>query len=137
MCVVGIPIFRFKKYWQRISNLIQIKITPTSKQFLQSDTLNAEKNESYYQQYYVKILRAFHKYTMIKQQIYKKITSRQSGMYYSPGVRLKTILINVYKAKAITTNNQPGKSPDKKKMCRCGSLEHLYNTSKECPVGIS
>ena len=38
--------------------------------------------------------------------------------------------------KALTMKNQPGKSLDKKKRCRCGSLGHLHITSKECPIGI-
>ena len=34
-------------------------------------------------------------------------------------------------------NNQAGKSTDKKKCCRCGSLEHWRITSKDFPIGIS
>ena len=68
-CVVGISIFRFKKYWQRIFNLMEIKTIPTFKQLLQAETLNSDKIKSYYQRYNVKRLRAFHKQAMIKQQI--------------------------------------------------------------------
>ena len=115
---------------------MDIKTELTFKQFLQDKTLNADKNELYYQWYDVKILRAFHKHAMIKQQIYKNILARQSGMGYSPGIQFQTILINVDEAKALTMNNQPGKSTDKKKWCRCGFLELLRITSKEFPVGI-
>ena len=55
---------------------MEIKTTPTFKQFLQAETLNAKKNNSYYQKYDVKILRAFHKQAMMKQQIYKNILAR-------------------------------------------------------------
>ena len=43
--VVGISIFGFKTYWKLVFNLIEIKTTPTFKHFLQSETLNAEKNK--------------------------------------------------------------------------------------------
>ena len=41
------------------------------------------------------------------------------------------------KSKALTMNNQPGKSTDKQKQCRCGSLDQLRITSKEFPIGLS
>ena len=69
--VVGISVFGFKTYWVKVFNLMDIKTTPTFKQFLQAKTINAKKNEPYYQCYDVKILRDFHKQAMIKQQIYK------------------------------------------------------------------
>ena len=50
---------------------------------------------------------------MIKQQIYKNILARRSGMGYIPGIQFQTILINVDEAKALTMNNQSGKSTDK------------------------
>ena len=43
LCVVGISIFGFKKYWQRVFNLMEIKRTPTFKQFFQDKTLNSGK----------------------------------------------------------------------------------------------
>ena len=58
-------------------------------QLLQAETLNAKKNKSYYQQYDVKRLRAFHKQAMIKQQIYDNMLARQSGMYYSQGIQFQ------------------------------------------------
>ena len=42
----------------------------TFKQLLQDETIKSEKNKSYYQQYDVKRLRAFHKQKMIKQTFY-------------------------------------------------------------------
>ena len=48
-CVVGIFIFGFKTYWQRVFNLVEIKTKLTFKQFLQDKTLNADKNKLYYQ----------------------------------------------------------------------------------------
>ena len=57
-------------------------------------------------------------------------------MGYSPGIKFQTILISMDKAKATTMKNQPGKSTDKKKRCRCGFLELLRITSKELLVGL-
>ena len=85
-CVVGISIFRFKIYWKRVFDLIEIKTTSTFEQFLKSETLNAKKNKSYYQRYDVKQLRAFHKQAMIKQQIYNNMLAKRSGMEYSQGI---------------------------------------------------
>ena len=39
---------------------MEIKTMPTFEQVLQAEKINAEKNNSYYQQYYVNQLRAFH-----------------------------------------------------------------------------
>ena len=121
-CVVGVSIFCFKTYWKQVFNFMDIKTTPTFKQFWQAKTLNDEENKSYYQRYDVKILRAFHKQAIIKQQMYGNILARRTGMGYSPGIHFQTGLINMDKSKALTMNNQPGKSTDKKKGCRCGSL---------------
>ena len=79
-CVVGISIFVFNKYWQTFFNLTELNITPTSKQFLQDEKLNTDKNKAYYQWYYVKIMRAFHKQAIMKQKTYKNILVRKSGM---------------------------------------------------------
>ena len=68
-CVVGMSIFGFKTYWKQVFDLIEIQTTPKFEQFLQAETLNAEKSKSYYQRYDVKQLRAFHKQAIIKQQI--------------------------------------------------------------------
>ena len=78
-CVVGLSIFEIKTYWKRVFNLMSFKTTPTFKQFLQAKTINTKKYKSYYQLYDVKILRAFNKQEMIKQQIYENIISRGSG----------------------------------------------------------
>ena len=114
LCVEGISIFGFKKYWKIVFNLMNIKTTPTVKQILQAKILNAEKTNSYYQLYDVKILRALHKQEMIKQNIYKNILSRKIGMYCSPEIQFQTSRINMDEAKALTMNNQAGKSTDKK-----------------------
>ena len=45
---------------------MEIKRTPTFKQFFQSKALNVDRNKSYYQQYDVKQLRDFHKQAMTK-----------------------------------------------------------------------
>ena len=45
-CVVGISIFRFKKYWKQVFALMEIQTTSTFKQLLQSETLNADNNKS-------------------------------------------------------------------------------------------
>ena len=60
---------------------MEIQKTTSFEKFLQSETLNAEKKKSYYQQYDVKRLRPFHKQEMIKQQIYDNMLARQIGMY--------------------------------------------------------
>ena len=84
--VVGISIFGFKIYWKQVLNLMEIQTTRTFEQFLQAETLNVEKNKSYYQYYNVKQLRDFHKKEMMKQQIYDNMLARWSGMEYSPGI---------------------------------------------------
>ena len=94
-CVVGISILGFKTYWQRVFNLMEIQTTQTFKQFLQAETLNAEKKKSFYQRYDVKLLRAFHKQAIMKQQIYENMTTRRSGMDYSPGIQFQTSIINI------------------------------------------
>ena len=48
-CAVGISIFGFNTYCKLVFNLMDMKTTPTFKQFLQSKTINTEKNKSYYQ----------------------------------------------------------------------------------------
>ena len=83
-CVVGISIFRFKKYWHKVFNFMELNMSPAFKQFLQYKTVNADKNKVYYQQYYVKIMRAFHKQAIMKQQIYNNILVMQGIMDYSP-----------------------------------------------------
>ena len=58
--VVGISIFGFKTYWKQVFALMEIQTTSTFEQFLQVETLNSEKNKSYYQGYDVNRLIAFH-----------------------------------------------------------------------------
>ena len=88
---------------------MEIQTTSTFEQFLQAETLNAEKNKSYYQRYNVKRLKAFHKQAMIKQQIYDNILARQSGMDYSQGIQFETSLINMEDAQELTMNNEQQK----------------------------
>ena len=114
---------------------MEIQTTQTFKQFLQAETLNAEKNKSYYQRYDVKRLRAFHKQAMMKQQIYENMLARRSGMDYSPGIHFQTSLINMEEAKLLTIINQPEKK--QQKQCRCGSIKNLQVSSKDFPVGLS
>ena len=109
---------------------MQIQTSSTFEQFLQAETLNAKKNKSYYQQYNVKRLRAFHKQAMIKQKIYDNMLARQSGMDYSRGIQFQTSIINMEEAKGLTTNNQ-------QKQCKCGSVKNLRISHKDCPVGIA
>ena len=61
LCIMGVSIFGFKTYWKQLFAFMEIQTTPTFKQLFQAETLNAKKNKSYYQQYDVKQLRAFHK----------------------------------------------------------------------------
>ena len=101
-CGVGISIFGFKTYWKQVFGLMEIQTTQTFKQFLQAETLNTDKNKSYYQPYDFKRLRAFHKQAMIKQQIYYNMLARRSGMDYSPGIQFETSIINMEEAKELT-----------------------------------
>ena len=59
-CVVGISIFGFNKHRKTVFNLIELNIIPTLKHFLQAEKFNAEKKKSYYQRYYVEIIRVLH-----------------------------------------------------------------------------
>ena len=97
-CIVGISIFGFKTYCEQVFNLMDIKTTPTLTDFLQAETLNAEKKKTYYQRYDVKRLRAFHKQAMIKQQVYDNMLARRSGMDYSAGIMFQTSIINMEQA---------------------------------------
>ena len=63
-CVVVISIFGFKTYWKKVFDLMDIKTTQTFKHFLQAEELNVDNNNSYYQQYDVNKLRAFHRQAM-------------------------------------------------------------------------
>ena len=103
--VVGISVFWFKKYWVKLFNLMDIKTTPTFKQFLQAKTPNAEKKNPYYQRCDVKILIAFHNQAMIKQPIYENILVRRSGVDYSLGIQFQNIFVIMDKSKALTMKN--------------------------------
>ena len=48
-CVVVTSIFGFKKYWHKVFNLMELNMSPSSKQLFQSEIFNANKNKSYYQ----------------------------------------------------------------------------------------
>ena len=105
-CVVGISVFGFKKYWKQVFDLMEIQTTSTFEQFLQAETLNDNKNKSYYQGYDVKRLRAFHKQAMIKQKIYDNMLARRSGMDYSQGIQFQTSLVKMEETKGLTMSNQ-------------------------------
>ena len=120
---------------EKVFNLVEIKTTQSFKQFLQSETLNTEKNKSYYQQYDVKQLRAFHKKAMMKQPIFEIMLARQSGMGYSQGIQSQTIIIKMEEAKELTMSNQTENKQQKR--CRCGSINKLRVTSKDFPVGLA
>ena len=57
-------------------------------------------------------------------------------MDFSPGIQFQTSIINMDEAKALTMNNQSGKSTDKKNTVPVWILEHLRITSKEFPIGL-
>ena len=59
-CVVGISILGFKTYWKQVFNVMEMQTNQTFKRFLQAETLNSEKNKSYYQRYNVTRLITFH-----------------------------------------------------------------------------
>ena len=109
---------------------MEIQTISTFEQFLQAETLNAKNNKSYYQQYDVERLRAFHKQAMTKKQIYDNMLARRSGMDYSQGIKFQTSIVNMEEAKELTINNQ-------QKRCRCGSVKHLRISNKDCPVGLA
>ena len=112
-CVVVISIFRFKKYWKIVYNLIDINMSPTFKHFFQAKANHSEENKSYYQWYNVKIIRAFRKQAMAKQQIYKNILAGKSRVYHSSGIHFQKSLVNMDKVKALNNNNQPVKTNQK------------------------
>ena len=78
---------------------MEIQTNQTFKQFLQAETLNADNKKSYYQQYDIKQLSAFHKQAMMKQQIYENMLASRSGMDYSPGIKFQKDLVNMEEAK--------------------------------------
>ena len=107
----------------------------TFKQFLQAETLNADKNKSYYQWYNVMQLIAFHKQAIMKQQIYENMLASWSGMEYSPGIQFQTRLISMEEEKELTMRNQSEKK--QKKRCRCGSAKHLRVSFEDFPVWLA
>ena len=129
-CVVGISIFVFKTYWKQVFAFMDIQTSSTFEQFLQSETINAKKNKSYYQRYDVNLLIAFHKQSMIKQQIYDNMLAMRSGMDYSKGIQFQISLVNMEEAQELTMKNQ-------QKQCKCGSVKHLRISFKDCPVGLA
>ena len=133
--VMGISIFGFKKYWHKVFNLMELNMSPTLKQFLQAETVNADK-KAYYQQYDVKRARAFYKQEMMKQKIYENILVRRSEIDYSLVICFEIVSLKWTKHKhsprAINRKNRI----QTKKREWCGSIEHLRITSMACPVGI-
>ena len=55
------------------------------------------------------MVRSLHKQGMIKQQIYKDILARKTGLDYSPIMCFETILVNMDEAKPLSKKNQPEK----------------------------
>ena len=91
----------------------------------------------FYQQYNVKITRAFHNQAMMKHKIYKNTLARRSWMDYSPGICFQTSLVKMNRIKALIKSNQLGKTNQKQgRRCRCGSINYIQITSNDCPVGI-
>ena len=78
---------------------MEIQTTQTFKHVLQAKTLNAKKNKSYYQQYDINLLRAFHNQATMKQQLNKSMLVRKIGMDYSPGIQFQKSLIKMGEAK--------------------------------------
>ena len=114
---------------------MEIQTTQTFEKFLQAETINAKKKKWCYQQYNVKQLRAFHNQEMMKPKNYENMLARQSEMEYSPGIQFETSIINMEEAQELKINNQPGKKQQKRR--RCGSIKHLWVTSKVCHVGLA
>ena len=112
-----------------------IQTTSNFEQFLKTETINADKNKSYYQQYNVKRLRAFHKQAIIQQQINDNMIERRSGMDYSQGIKFETSISNMEEAQELTMNKKSKKKQQKR--CRCGSIKHSRVTSKDFPVGLA
>ena len=108
-CVVGISIFGFKTYCKQVFDFMGIQTMSTFKQFLQAETLNAEKKKSYHQWYDIKRLGSFHKQAMIKQQICDNMLARWSGMDYGQGIQFGKSIINMEEAQELTMNSQPKK----------------------------
>ena len=108
-CVVGISIFGFRTYWKQVFDLTEIQTTPTFEQLFQAETLNADNNKSYYQQYNVNQLIPFHNQAMIKQKIYDNMLARKSGMDYSTGIQFEKSIISMEEAQELTKKNKPKK----------------------------
>ena len=113
-CVVGISIFGFKTYWEKVFDLMQIQTSSTFEQFLQAETLNAKKNKSYYQRYDVKWLRDSHKQAMIKQQIYDNMLASRSGVDLHISFKDCFVGLAITKAKNSALETAPYKSEAKK-----------------------
>ena len=90
-CVVVISIFGFKTYWKQVFNLMEIKTTPTFKNFLQAETLNSKKNKSYYHKYDVQLLWAFHEQAKIKNKCTIKYLQGDVGWYIVQGCSFKQV----------------------------------------------
>ena len=80
--VVGISIFGFETYWKQVFNLMEIQTSQTFKLFSQDEIINAENNNSYYQRYNLKRLRAFNNQAMMI-FLNGNMLERRSGMDYS------------------------------------------------------
>ena len=52
-------------------------------------------------------MRAFHKHSIVKQQIYNNIVDRKTGVGYSPGIILESNIFNMDRAESLTKSNQP------------------------------
>ena len=75
---------------------------------------------------------------MMNLKIYENILVSQSGMDYSAGILFQIGLVNMEEEKALTKNDQLGKTNQKQvRRCWCGSISYLRITSNDCPVGIS
>ena len=85
---------------------MEIQTSWTFEHFLQAETTNANKNNSCYQQYDAKQLRAFHKQAIIKQKIYNNMLARLRGMDYSQVKQFQTGLLNMEEAKELTIKNK-------------------------------
>ena len=135
LCILGISIFGFKKYQQRVFNLMELNIIPTFKHFLPDETDNSEKNKSCCQQCNVKIMGNFHKQAMAKQQTYENRLLRQSGMDYSAGIHFQTSLVNMDKAKALTRKINRENKSEASKTVPVWLHQALTNNLKWFPCG--
>ena len=129
-CVVGISIFRFKKYWQTVFNLMELNMSPTFK----PKQSTPKKNKSYYQLYDVKN-------EILPQAVNDETANirEHTCKVKWDGLHSRNTLLNksCQNGQSKITNHDQSTGKEAKKRFQCGSINHFQVTSKDCPVGLA